>query len=481
MNYNFISQLLDNGISEDQILASISKAVPHLAKKARKMISGGWSAKDIINVFSKDKEAQQSARKGLKPTTPSEMAALHLQNSYNNIPQSSGQQSKEKLTQFTKDAAPYALGYAGSKIAGPIVGSVVQNALERALPQQPLIKDALAHQNNDKMQGTVPLPQSNQTQDLNALQHPANQIAASISEPANIQQSKGFDTNIIKNGLAYRRQIDALIKSGNGPEEIEAYLKKFNPSFIKNIEKEGKGAFKDIVAQYMQEKMRDDAMQPEGSIPKAQEEQIQPQLQEAQPLQQPIEQHEVKAESQKISKNSIVSSLNGIGEVKAIKENTALIDIDGKLTKVDIKDLESEPPDIAELYDNLFDAIPKEYQSRMMNYAGYDEDANELIFRPHGGAAYVYKDIPPQFAEDLKNRLHNAKTTGKNMYGMWNEGDPSYGAGMSALIEELQKAYGGKGKEYVRKYNTLFDILGIPHEEKKRKKQEERRKRKANG
>ncbi len=186
-------------------------------------------------------------------------------------------------------------------------------------------------------------------------------------------------------------------------------------------------------------------------------------------------------EKPKIEKNSVVSSPNGVGEVKSIKEKTALVDIDGKLTKVNVEDLESEPPDIADLYDNLFNAIPKEYQSRMMNYAGYDEDANELIFRPHGGAAYVYKDIPPQFAEDLKNRLHNAKTTGKNMYGMWNEGDPSYGAGMSALIKELQKTYGGKGKEYVRKYNTLFDILGIPHEEKKRKEQEERRKRKANG
>src|ERR1700679_4378755 len=110
MNYNFINQLLDNGISEDQIVASISKAIPHLAKKARKMISGGWSAKDIVKEFSKDREAQKSARKGLKPTTPSEMAAQSLQNSYNNIPQSSGQQSKEKLTEFTKQAAPYALG-----------------------------------------------------------------------------------------------------------------------------------------------------------------------------------------------------------------------------------------------------------------------------------------------------------------------------------------------------------------------------------
>jgi len=87
MNYNFISQLLDNGISEEELIASISKSLPRLGKKASKMLFGGWSPKEVLNLFSKDKEAQQVTRKGLKPVTPSEMAAMHLQNSYNNIPQ----------------------------------------------------------------------------------------------------------------------------------------------------------------------------------------------------------------------------------------------------------------------------------------------------------------------------------------------------------------------------------------------------------
>ncbi len=183
-------------------------------------------------------------------------------------------------------------------------------------------------------------------------------------------------------------------------------------------------------------------------------------------------------ESLPIKKNETVVSPQGVGEVKEIRNGKAIVEIDGKKHQVDEDDLESEPKDVADLYDDLFNAIPDQYKSRMMNYAGYDEESNELLFRPHGGAAYVYKDIPPEFAEELKNRLHKAKTSGSNMYGMWSEGDQSYGAGMSKLIKELQAQYGGKGKEYVRKFNTLFDILGIPHEEKKRKEQEKRRKRK---
>ena len=467
---------MDNGINEEELIASLSKSIPGLAKKAQKMFFGGWSPKEVLNIFSKDKEVQKTARRGLKPVTPSEMASMHLRNSYNNVPKSSGQESLEKMSDFTRKAAPLAIG----AIASPLAGNVINSALQRALPQNDRLTEILGNRINTQPQMPTQQITPNQTTNAAPLQPPVNQVEPTLPQPVNIQQpeEKTNITDVLWNdleknsGKKFGFESDAFLKIARrmkstgeirSKEDFQRFFQLFEQK--KNEGKDLPAALRESSQEFDMERLT-----PENQV-----------LKNEKLVDEGVKEPATAPEPVKIEKNSVVSSPNGIGEIKSIKEKTALVDIDGKLTKVNIEDLESEPPDIADLYDNLFNAIPKEYQSRMMNYAGYDEDANELIFRPHGGAAYVYKNIPPQFAEDLKNRLHNAKTTGKNMYGMWNEGDPSYGAGMSALIKELQKAYGGKGKEYVRKYNTLFDILGIPHEEKKRKEQEERRKRKANG
>lgn len=161
-----------------------------------------------------------------------------------------------------------------------------------------------------------------------------------------------------------------------------------------------------------------------------------------------------------------------VGTIESIKNGIARVNVDGKITNRkldDLQDLSISQPDLADLYENLIKAIPEHARSSVINFAGYDAAANELIFRPHSGAAYVYKDIPPEFADKLKNAMFQAKTTGENFYGSWAAGEGSRFAGLGALIRELQKLYGGKGKEYVRKYETLVDILGEPEKAKKEK------------
>ena len=103
--HSYIKQLLDNGYSEEELIASLTKAVPHLAQKAKKMFFGGWSPKDVINYFSKDKDAEKAIRKGLKPVTASEIARVNLQNSFNSIPKPAEEQTKETLQNFTKQVA----------------------------------------------------------------------------------------------------------------------------------------------------------------------------------------------------------------------------------------------------------------------------------------------------------------------------------------------------------------------------------------
>ena len=208
MNYNFLSQLVDNGISEEELIASLSKSIPRLAKQAKKMFFGGWSPKDVLGMFSKDKEVQKFAKKGLKPVTPAEMASLHLQNSYNNIPQSQNQESLEKMTDFTKKVAPYALG----AIASPIAGSVIQSALDRALPRNESLSQLPVDQKSSMLQ--LPETGKEQIQVLNGdrnykpQQPPLDLGNANITQQANIEQTEENIDKLNKLWLGFEKGRD---------------------------------------------------------------------------------------------------------------------------------------------------------------------------------------------------------------------------------------------------------------------------------
>ena len=103
-------------------------------------------------------------------------------------------------------------------------------------------------------------------------------------------------------------------------------------------------------------------------------------------------------ETPKIEKSSVVSSPQGIGEVKEIRNGKALVEVDGKLHKVDEKDL--DPPlftedEIADAYDDLFRKIPEEHRSGFISWAGYDEDRNVLGFIPRSGKYEELENITP--------------------------------------------------------------------------------------
>lgn len=497
---NAFYKALEQGHSPEEIIKYISKAIPQAAEPIRKASKAGYTIQQILGFLSKNFDTEN--RRGMSETE------RHAAN----------RRSDAAMTK-------YGLKMAGSAVVAPIAGIAARNALSRALPSSlqsvaqqllPTNIQSSSNESNPLQSASAPtsqMPQVTGQSENVSQQPPVNE--PTIPQPSQAVQPEGISTNIseILTKQNSKEKVDDLIRAGNGPKEIMAYFRKFHPKIEKDIEKQSGMPFEKAIEEYAktaQQKIQEQKVPDLGSMGKAISENLykgifeslkkgedtfsgvkDPLLQAAKPA---FEAGQIKSpedlkkfaefwekskkEKPTLEKNSTVATPNGIGEVKEIRNGKALVEVDGKLHKVNEEELEAEPKDIADLYDDLFNAIPEQYKSRMMNFAGYDEENNELLFRPHGGAAYVYKDIPPEFAEDLKNKLHRAKTTGKNMYGMWYEGDQSYGAGMSALIKKLQAQYGGKGKEYIRKYNTLFDILGIPHEEKKRKEQEERRRRK---
>lgn len=154
-----------------------------------------------------------------------------------------------------------------------------------------------------------------------------------------------------------------------------------------------------------------------------------------------------------------------IGKIDSIKQGIAKVNVDGKDRHKNLDELIESPlpeKDLSDIYTDVLSEIKKETGqevSRNVYWAGYDPNTNELAFIPHLGSLYVYKDISPEDSKELTSFLTQRKTTGENFIGAWEAGSKSpIGAAMSALIQRLQKT-AGKGKEYSRKYEKIYDAL----------------------
>jgi len=183
--------------------------------------------------------------------------------------------------------------------------------------------------------------------------------------------------------------------------------------------------------------------------------------------------------SKPIEKNSVVSSPNGVGEVKEIRNGKAVIDVDGKLHKVNEDELISSPlpeKELADLYDDLIQGVEKETGedvSRMVDWAGYDPNTGKLAFLPHDGGLYTYSNLSKDEVDQLTSVLSTRKTSGSNFIGAWSAKSKSpIGAAMSALIKKLQLERGGKGNEYEEKFETVYKAFepAIKAAKKKKKK-----------
>lgn len=192
----------------------------------------------------------------------------------------------------------------------------------------------------------------------------------------------------------------------------------------------------------------------------------------------PPSQEQKPTEPPKLAKGSKVITPSGdFAEIEDLPGKTAKVNVDGKQEVLDSDDLTAVPEneeEILSLYEKLIAKIPENLRSSMLNWVGYDPERNILQVKFHNGSSYTYENIPAEFADKLKDVQFLAKTTGGNYYGNWETGENSRGAGVSALIKELQKTYGGKGKEYSAKFNEVYSFLGLPEEKLREKLKNER-------
>ena len=448
-----IASALMAGHSVKSVLKYLSQNNPQLASQISTAINAGYTIDHVLKYLSKNE-------KKMEPLTNPKLSSNIFEQGQSRVHPSLINAGKLAGTAAAVGLGAYGLSRLAPQATHAISGQVLPAI--PGIPPQSGQKGLPAPKIPGGPQGPIP---------TNPVQTPPNTQQQPMQTPQQQQPTQTPMTQPVPNLAVFKKypglesKIADLRNAGNDAISIAGYFQKFNPSQTKKLEAEAGEPFEQLVEKYI-------AHTP---IQSKQQQPMQPAEQDLMPeqsQQMPAEQTQ-----------NFVATPEGLGVVKTKNEKNTLIDSDGKMHQVK-SDHVIEPPepmkDVLGLYEQLMSSIPENQKSAMINVAGYDPNHNELIFMPHGSgsALYVYKDIPPEFADQLKNSMFTAKTSGDTLYGAWSEGEESRGAGMFQLIRELQKHYGGKGKEYVRKYEKVFDFLTLPkllHEQSERKKKEDAR------
>lgn len=418
-----ISKALSSGFTSKQVIDFIMKKFPEHAEKIQSAMTAGFTIDQILRFLSK------GSKEKIEPDVPRGTPYSQMRN----------RQVQEKESRENKALGVGAL--AATSLAAPMATAALQRAIPSnllqtvasSLPlgQSPLPSATIPATN------TLPMPPINQPQ-----QPPGNLSPQSMpQEPIPAQpQIKTINANQLFNNNQSKEKIDQLIKAGNGPLEVSGYFKKFHPDIVKKIEKESGMPFQKVVDEYVQ------------TTPTQEQKAVEPASQELD------ETKEIEGEEEtQITKGESVIAPEGMGQVKEIRGNKALVEIDGKLKKVSVDDLEKpifSENEIADKYDQYMESIPEEHKSGFISWSGYDEKRNVLGFIPRGGSYFELENISPTEAHIIKEGVGIARTSGETREGLWILGEDTRGGLISQIIHDRKK----KKKSVEEQQLKLFDL-----------------------
>ena len=468
-----IQQAMVMGYTATQIINFIANKIPNMSGGLRNAKKRGYSDEDILKFLSnkipmkdpegakkysnqlddylssqgiktKEERREQKAKsiKGALGLAGTALGAYKAYQTYSGI----GQQLMGYLGLASGAGQNPNIGPTGSPPATP-PGSPAPNPAQQvqATAQAP-VQQAFQHQ---PAPGVVPggispqtMPQPAQVLPKTQVQQPAQPSQAPQTPTTPASSKPQVDSESILNQMGLTERIRSLTKAGNTPEGVTAALSiTMSPGqkkWLSDQIKQGTSVpLEDLVSDYMAKIPADDKSQ------------------------------------QKIARGSAVITPEGdIATIEDLPGKTAKVDINGKKEVFEKDELIPEPEnkdEILDLYERLIAAIPEEFRSSVLNWVGYDSERNLLQLKFHDGKSYTYENIPPQFVKDLKDVSFVAKTNGGNYYGTFSKDDPSRGAGVFELLRNLQKSLGGKGNEYIAKFEEIYSYFGLP-EQKLREK-----------
>lgn len=469
------------GYSAQQILRYLSQHNPTMANQISAALNAGYSADHVLRYMNR-----QGKRIGklIPDEQQQERSGNLFQNAKNNVHTSLLGGAKALGTALGATAAigggAYALSHAipRSLQAGiSRVGFTPQNPPLGPGPNSPGVQVL------NPAPGQPPIPGANYpgpgqpqrtatTNPISATSQPpispsplvqgANVTQQPISpQPINPQRDINKSVDILKN-FGEDARVKNLLSGGLPSKDIAGVLKTVMPKDKYKAMEAQEGGVEGIINDYAQATQQ----KPQELSPMEPRSAQLDERQQAPEMAQEAIEPKVIATPKPIEKNAIVSSPQGVGEVKEIRNGKALVEVDGKIHKVDEEQLIQSPlaqDELADLHDNLLRGIERhtgQDVSKNVEWAGYDPKLNELAYKPWmgGGKVYTYSDISSEDVTELQNIMAERKTSGGNFVGAWEKDTKSpIGNRMHALITKLQKERGGKGNEYRSKYETIYD------------------------
>jgi hypothetical protein len=440
--------MLGSGFSAKKILDFLMKKSPEMAPKITKALASGLTAEKVVSFFSKDKNFDK-----LKASMEK---AYPMNNNANPMVQGESIRGQNLGTDMASGL---------QRSVGPAMGTAAMAggtyALSRAIPailQKGQAASLPALQAGNQQQ--TPQIQSMSSQPPLAPAQAQN-VPPTIPQPTQPMQPEGKTIENIRSmpDLLWN-QLEGGSKKSINPE-VDGFMK-----MAQRMRTTGEITSKEDFDKFYS---LFEAKKGEGmSLPKALKEATSEYDKQKMPQPEAMEE-----EAKPLAKNETVASPHGVGEVKEIRGDKALVEVDGKLHKVPVDELEEEPKEIKEL--NLDDAvsdylarIPEGQKSSVIDVSLYDESTNELQIRFPNGDQWIYGPIPEEVFEKINSMTGIPVSSGESkLRGTIWEKDVanSAGADFSKLIRKFVKE--GKVKE--RKLKTGIDLFKGFTRVKKRK------------
>lgn len=419
MNYNGILQLLDNGLSAEEVLITLKNASPKIAKKIQKYIAGGLSVPEVLKGLIQDPSIREVDISKSRGSSPSEVQSLSLLQKYNSVPESRDKESLRYLQKFTRQAINVGSMAGGAYALSRAIPKAVQaipEAMKQILPgQQPNPQDI-----QGAIPGTLPQPGQITNNPQNPQQPPVNQPNITQQQQPIQPEVKTIDVKGLLEKSGLKKHVDELSQRTKDPKQIAALLYSKYPKEMKHFQAEAGKNMEDAIGDYLGESK----LSPTEELTEKPTAEQQP----------------------KIEKSSIVASPNGVGEVKEIRNGQAVIDVDGKLHRVKESELEAEPEEVKQAKINTdLSKIPEDLRSAPLNEVYIPHDRRHVTVKYNAGLQpkrYIYfrkdgKPVSTDYINKIVSGVQLPVTSGKNFWGAWNaETSDSRG---SANYHELVK------------------------------------------